>query len=211
MMFLCGQSNRIWHYWAGKYPGSVGLLISPSYRKKVPIDPWMPFALDNDAYTSWSQNKPWDEQCWKDMLNEVRMRRLTPLWCAVPDVVGDRLGTLRKWKQYSGIVLDFGWPVAFCVQDGMTPIDVPAEAEVVFVGGTDGWKYPNLGVWTSNFCRVHCARVHGTKMFEACDRLNCESIDGSGWFRCAPEHLPQIQRFIEGHRTCNDHLELAFQ
>ncbi len=59
MMLLCGQSNRIWHYWAGRHPGSVGLLVSPDYFKKVPLDPWMPFALDNGAFAAWRDKTPW--------------------------------------------------------------------------------------------------------------------------------------------------------
>lgn len=202
MMLIAGQSNRIWHYWAGKYPGSVGVLIGPSYGKKVPIDKWMPFVLDNDAFTAWRDKKPWDVEAWRAMLRWVRMTGLKPLWAAVPDVVTDREATLRNWYEYSPEIIALGWPTAFCVQDGMTPSDVPDEADVVFVGGSDRWKFPNLTKWTGNFPRVHCARVTSLEMIESCERLGCESIDGTGWFR-APDrkdHLPALERFIEGHR-----------
>lgn len=202
MMLICGQSNRIWHYWCGRYPGSVGVLIAPSYGSKVPIDKWMPFALDNDAFTAWRDKKPWDEVAWVKMLAQVRMKCLKPMWVAVPDVVGDRQGTLDSWDKYADLV-PAGWPKAFCVQDGMKPEDVPKQADVIFVGGTDGWKFPNLEVWTKNFPRVHCARVTSQEMIEACERLGCESIDGTGWFQ-APDradHLPMLERFIQGHRN----------
>ena len=208
MMLMCGQSNRIWHYWCGRYPGSVGLLVGPSYLKKVPIDPWMPFALDNDAFTAWKDNKPWDEGAWFRMLEEIKMRGLKPNWVAIPDVVGNKEKTLAKWTMYARAVMDRGWPLAFCVQDGMTPVDVPLRADVIFVGGTDGWKFPNLPMWTASFPRVHCARVTSQKMIEACEKLGCESVDGTGWFRAPdrPDHLPMLKRFIEGHR--DNHAEL---
>lgn len=209
MMLIMGQSNRVWHYWAGKYPGSVGVLIGPSYGKKVPIDPWMPFALDNDAFTAWRDNKPWNVEAWRKMLQWVRMTQLTPMWAAVPDVVANREATVANWHRYSEEILSLGWNAAFCVQDGMTPSDVPKNASVVFVGGSDQWKFPNLKTWTDNFKRVHCARVNSPTMIEACDRLGCESVDGTGWFRdpSRDDKVPAIKRFIEGHRNRN--LEFA--
>lgn len=200
MMLICGQSNRIWHYWAGKYPGSVGVLIGPSYGKKVPVDKWMPLVLDNDAFTCWRDNRPWNLEAWMNMLKWISMTRIKPLWAAIPDVVADRERTLDNWPIYSPIVKRLGWSAAFCVQDGMTPDDVPNDADVIFVGGSDGWKFPNLSMWTTHFPRVHCARVNATEMLEACDRLGCESVDGTGWFRDL-SRFPRIERFIEGHRN----------
>lgn len=203
MMLIVGQSNRIWHYWAGKYPGSVGVLIGPSYKSKVPIDKWMPLALDNDAFTAWRDKKPWSEAAWREMVAFIRLRGKKPIWAAVPDVVADREATLKNWKRYSGVIKAIGWPTAFCVQDGMKPRDVPKEADVVFVGGTDRWKFPNLKTWTENFPRVHCARVNSQEMIEACERLGCESVDGTGWFRdpSRSDKVPMLERFIEGHRS----------
>lgn len=210
MMIIAGQSNRIWHYWAGKYPGSVGVLIGPSYGKKVPVDKWMPFALDNDAFTAWRDHKPWDEKAWRVMLQWIRMTRLTPLWAAVPDVVANREATLENWEVYREEIKSLGWPVAFCVQDGMRLGDVPSDADVVFVGGSDRWKFPNLTMWTENFPRVHCARVNAPEMFEACERAGCESIDGTGWFRepSRQDKVPALERFIEGHRNQTPELAL---
>jgi hypothetical protein len=199
MMLIMGQSNRIWHYWSGRYPGSVGVLISPSYGKKVPIDKWMPFVLDNDAFTCWRDRKPWDENAWLDMLNWVQMHRIAPMWAAVPDVVADKDRTIENWHIYKSEIKNRGWNAAFCVQDGMEPDDVPNDADVVFVGGTDGWKFPNLYKWTSNFRHVHCARVNAIEMLEACERLGCKSVDGTGYFR-DKSRFPRIEAFVEGHR-----------
>jgi hypothetical protein len=202
-MLLCGQVNRIWHYWCGRYPGSVGVLISPAYYQRVPIDNWMPFALDNDAYMAWRDNKLWNVEAWREMLVWVGRRGLPPLWCAVPDVVTDREATIANWDLYSPEILKRGWKTAFCVQDGMTPDDVPDNADVIFVGGSDGWKFKNLTTWVNNFPRVHCGRVNALEMVEACEREGCESVDGTGWFRdpSRQDKLPAIGRFIAGHRN----------
>lgn len=210
MMLICGQSNRVWHYWAGKYPGTVGVMLGPSYYTKVPIDEWMPFVLDNDAYKAWTQGTEWNVALWRAMIGFIRMKLATPLWVAIPDVVGNREKTLENWKRYSPEIWPLGWTMAFCVQDGMTPDDVPSEAGVVFVGGTDRWKFPNLKMWTDHFPRVHCARVNALEMIESCERLGCESIDGTGWFRdpSRPDKIPAIEGFIEGCRQFEPSLGL---
>lgn len=179
------------------------MLISPSYVNRVPVDHWMPFALDNDAFTCWRDKRPWDVDAWRNLIRYIRMTGLKPMWAAVPDVVANRKQTIENWHKYRDDVKSLGWNAAFCAQDGMTPDDVPSDADVVFVGGTDRWKFPNLEVWTKNFPRVHCARVNAPEMIESCERLGCESVDGTGWFRdpSRDDKLPAIRRFIEGHRN----------
>lgn len=206
MMLMCGQSNRIWSYWAGRHPGSVGVLISPSYMKKVPIDFYMPFGLDNDAYTCFKKNKPWDVEAWRNMISYIRLFQIKPLWAIVPDVVANREATMKNWNIYRGEIANAGWPAAFCVQDGMGISDVPIDADVIFVGGTDAWKFPNLKMWTDNFSHVHCGRVNSIRMIERCEQLGCKSVDGTGWFRAPdrPDHLPALKLFIEGYRR-RDH------
>lgn len=218
MMLLCGQTNAIWSYWAGlrkadpeTYSTGVGFLISPSYLKRVPPKKFMPFVLDNGAFEAYKNKEPWDVEVWRNMLLYVRMMRLTPLWAAVPDVVANREETIKNWPTYSSEVKALGWQTAFCVQDGMTVDDVPKDngPDVVFVGGTDRWKFPNLKMWTENFPRVHCARVNAPEMIESCERLGCESIDGTGWFRdpSRKDKLPFIEAFFEGHRNKTLHFE----
>lgn len=210
MMLLCGQSNRVWHWAAGRWPGRVGLILGPSYFDKTPIDPWMPFALDNDAFAAWRDGTTWSFDRWKGMIGKVRL--LTPrkpIWILVPDAVGDRSETIARWDRYIFTARQTDAPLAFAVQDGMKPKDVPTSADVVFVGGTDGWKFPNLQMWTENFPRVHCARVNCPDMFLRCQELGCESIDGTGWFRdpSRADKLPAVLRFLEG--SMEKHPELA--
>lgn len=209
MMLLCGQVNRVWHYWSGAYPGSVGVLLSPSYANRVPIDKWMPYVLDNGAFAAWRDKKPWDAEAWRGLLQHAKITGLKPLWAAVPDVVADREATIANWSVYSPEIKRLGWNTAFCVQDGMTPDDVPNDADVVFVGGSDAFKFPSLRMWTTHFPRVHCARVNAPEMIEACERLGCESVDGTGWFRepSRPDKVPALERFIEGHRNRTPYFE----
>lgn len=183
MMLMCGQSNPVWHYWAGIYPGRVGVLVGPSYWRKLKMRKWMPYALDNDAYIAFSQKKEWSAPAWREMLQWAMMTGFKPIWCLVPDVVANRQATLDNWKIYALEASKYGWSLAFAVQDGMTPKDVPNEADVVFVGGTDAFKFRSLPIWVEHFQRVHVGRVNSIRDLEICDRLGAESVDGSGWFR----------------------------
>ena len=150
---------------------------------KTKLRPWMPFALDNDAFSSWTTGKPWDEDMWMSMLFKVKREGLNPRWILVPDVVADREATLKKWKAYYPAAASYGWPVAMAVQDGMTPDDVPEEADVIFVGGTTDWKWDSLPMWSETGRRIHVGRVNEIHRVELCESLGVESVDGTGWMR----------------------------
>jgi len=179
MVMPSNHSSFVFRQWCADYPGRLGWLQSPLCWKTPEV--LIPFALDNDAYTLWRKGIPFNPQAWVDFLDKVAMTGLEPLWVAIPDVVTNRKATLENWKPYSRIAEPYGWPLAFVVQDGMTPKDVPPNASVVFVGGSTEWKWRNLALWTTNFPRVHVGRVRTTGL-HVCERLGAESCDGSGWF-----------------------------
>jgi hypothetical protein len=64
MVMPANHSSAIVHYWAGKYPGRLGWLIGPTALPKTKLRPWMPFALDNDAFSAWAKSREWDEGAW---------------------------------------------------------------------------------------------------------------------------------------------------
>jgi hypothetical protein len=96
----------------------------------------------------------------------------------------------------------YGWPLAFAVQDGMTPSDVPGNAEVVFVGGTTKWKWDTAEMWAKSFPRVHVGRVNEVRRLWQCADLGIEPVDGTGWFRDSEDgrRIPQLVGFLEGRR-----------
>lgn len=187
MVMPANNSSSIVHYWAGKYPGCVGWLVGPSAMVKTKLRPWMPFALDNDAFASWTTGRPWDETSWYRMLEAVRASGLSPRWVLVPDVVSNRAATLDKWAAFAPVAKQFGWPLAMAVQDGMTPQDVPSGADVIFVGGTTDWKWSSLAMWAKSNRRIHVGRVNEVKKLAVCEAFGVESVDGTGWMRGTSE------------------------
>lgn len=185
-------------YVAGKYPGKLGLLISPDGWRRPPEV--APYALDNGAYGAWANERPWDESSFYAMLAEAKNYQ-KPLWVACPDKVADRDETLRLWPEHSERISDLGFIPAFVAQDGMTPADVPAGAEVVFIGGSTEWKWKNIRAFAFACPRVHVGRVNSYEGLWICHDLGVESCDGTGWMRGGIKRLEPLMRYLDETQT----------
>jgi hypothetical protein len=165
-------------YLAGKFPGLIGHLFSPG-AQRGPF-PFCNYAFDNGVF---AKGGDWTPEPWIKMLEWGKLSGQSPLWNLVPDAVGDRDATLRKWDEFSPIARRYGWPLAFAVQDGMTESDVPADASVVFVGGSTEWKWATYRDWCAAFPRVHVGRVNTYRRLFDCYDAGAESTDGTGFTR----------------------------
>lgn len=180
---------------ARAHPDQLGWLFSP--------DGWrhprrgLPYALDNGAFTAFNNDKPWDEDGFTEMLEKADRLPYPPLWVLVPDVVANREATLALWQQWCKALRDYGWPLAFAVQDGMTQADVPKDADVIFVGGSTTWKWATVQQWCKDNPRVHVGRVNGFRGLWLCRQYGAESCDGTGWFRGDDEQLAGLERYLE--------------
>ncbi len=189
------------HYLAGKHPGTLGWMFGPGGFKEPRH--WLPYVVDNGKFSVWSQGKEWQEKEFIALLDRCRISKFKPKWVTAPDVVTDRIGTLESWIEWEPRLRGYGWPLAFVVQDGMMPGDVPESADLVFVGGSTQWKWRNVRVFCDAFPRVHVGRVNWIDKLEYCEGVGVESCDGTGFFRGGPDSVQaqQLQRFIEGKRT----------
>ena len=196
-VMLGNHSSPIFHYWAGKYPDKMGWLVGPSGQTKTRLREWIPYALDNDVYADWDNGREWSEDGYYRFLDWVSVQKFAPLWAAVPDAIGDRGKTLEKWVRHSDRVRAYGWPVAFVVQDGMTPKDVPP-CDVIFIGGTFRWKWNNVEKFAHHHPRVHVGRVNTLGKLRRCDELGIESVDGTGWFRRPEIEFARLEEYLCG-------------
>ncbi len=186
-------------YLMGRFPGRLGWIISPGGWRE-PFD-FIPYGFDNGAFPIWSKGGEWQEGPFYALCERANGRRHKPSWIAVPDVVADREATLRSWWSHSPKVAAFRVPLAFVVQDGMTPQDVPGNAEVIFVGGSTDWKWKNLKTWTENFPRVHVGRVNTERMLWMAHEAGAESCDGTGWMRGDQKQLAGLVSYLEQSTT----------
>lgn len=178
---------------AGRYPGRIGWLISPGGWRTPPA--WLPYALDNGAFPAWTKGTPWDADAFVALLDKAAACR-RPEWVLAPDVVADRSQTLASWARWAPTLRGYGWPIAFAVQDGMTPEDVPRDASVIFVGGTTEWKWRTALDWCRCFPRVHIARVNTYGALWRAHGAGAESCDGTGWFRGDKNQLAGLDQYL---------------
>lgn len=193
MVMPANSSSGVVHWMAGKYPGRIGWLLGPSGLKTPRF--YLPYAMDNDAFSAYTRGVPWDEGRWLKMLKWAKIQGRPPMWVLVPDKVGDKVGTIENWHRYAPIAEQYGWPLAFAAQDGMTPSDVPSGAKVLFLGGTTAWKWSTLPVWARSFPRVHVGRVNELRRLRTCESYGVESVDGTGWLR-ETQNGQKIQRLL---------------
>lgn len=181
-------------YLAGKFKDSIGLLVSPNGIRYFPE--LIPYALDNGAYYAFTNKTEWDEKEFYKMLDKIPSYK-KPLWVACPDKVADKDETLRMWDRHSIRIKEWGFPLAFVVQDGMQAKDVPSEAEVIFMGGSFEWKWKMLPEFCKIGKRVHCGRVNSYEGLWICDENGVESCDGTGWVRGGIKRLQPLINYLE--------------
>lgn len=172
----------------------IGHIYSPMATRNQDA---VPYALDNGAFVSYKRSCGFDWIAFWDHLSWALSRPRPPLWVAVPDVVGNRAETLALWREHAEeIGAKSRFPLAFVVQDGMTPRDVPANHNVVFVGGSTVWKWRTVAMWCGEFARVHVGRVNRPEMLWRLQDLGAESCDGTGWFRGDKRQTAGLLRYL---------------
>lgn len=182
-------------YLAGRYPGRIGWLLSTDGGWRNPYS-WLPYAVDNGAYPAYTNNRPWNESAFWVRLSQCHAIEQQPLWVVVPDVVTNRKATLEMWDRYAPHVRKLGFRTAFACQDGMTPADIPDDADVAFVGGSFKWKWANLERFCKAHPRVHCARVNSKRLLWLAHIAGAESCDGTGWFRGDKRQLNGLFEYL---------------
>ena len=195
MIMVSNQTGIEGGLLAGKYPGRIGHLYSPWGQR----GPWpeIPYALDNGAWGAFKNHRPWDEPAWRNLLTWAAMSGVRPLWAVVPDVVGDRDGTLAAWDKYAPTVRACGFRPAFALQDGMTFGDVPDADCMLFVGGGTAWKVAAIPAWCPAFPgRVHVARVTTWRRLVASWRAGAVSVDGTGFFHRVGSQASDLRKFL---------------
>lgn len=199
-MIVMPSNNSSMHlgWLAGRYPGRIGWLLGPAGWRKP--HRWMPYGTDNDKFGSAVNGTPWNEAAYWAFVAKVQaMTKIghPPLWVLVPDVPFDREGTLIEWTKWAPKLKQYGWRLAFAVQDGMTQSDVPADADTIFVGGTTDWKRKTIWTWCENNEDVHVGRVNGYELLWQCHDAGVKSCDGTGWFRGDQEQLAGLELYLE--------------
>jgi hypothetical protein len=164
---------------------NLGALSSPRrwYRASEGIEGWT-WAADNDAYSSWSADR------FRRMLEGIWGLRGC-LFVTAPDVVGDADRTLESFEEWYDELNAVLQPLAFVLQDGLTPDRVPWQRiDAVFIGGSSEWKFSDTvrEIVREAHLRekwVHMGRVNSHQRVRYAKAIGCDSMDGMkfSWFR----------------------------
>lgn len=199
-----------------EYSGPVGRLLTPRHYPRIEdtILAGIPWALDNDAYSGF------DEDRFLRMLDKaaqatdaaVRFTNNAAKFVTAPDVVGEAAPTLELFDKWEPIIRAAGLPVALVAQDGLEDLVVPWDRmDALFIGGSTEWKLGDAarrltfeakarGLW------AHMGRVNSFKRLRIAASFGCDSADGSKWARFRNTYMPDGTAFLRDLER--DRLEL---
>jgi len=176
------------HYFAGKYPGRIGMLNTPASFKKPPK--YMPWALDNGCFTKWEPER------FRSILKRSKTHH-QPLWVCVPDVVADAEATLKLWHEWNKQI---PFRLAFVCQDGHEPRDVPKGSACCFIGGSTDWKLKNAHKFKGVCSLLHIGRVTTLSRLLWAEQIGADSVDGTGFFRGKGKQYNDFIEWFEGRK-----------
>jgi hypothetical protein len=128
----------------------------------------LPFALDNGAYSDWTNHRDFDEGAFIEHVELVMMAGFRPDFVVLPDIVAGGLESLRfslSWLERLKLLAK-NVPLYLAVQNGMSASDVwphLISVQGLFIGGTNEWKKATVGGWSQlaheNGLQCHMGRA----------------------------------------------------
>jgi hypothetical protein len=204
---------------AARGRGDLGVLVTPMFPKYLDhVSDYAAWAVDNGAFSS---TVPFCPAKFRKLVADAAAhpRKADCLFVAAPDVVGDPIATLARFREWRDELRASGLPVAFVLQDGCETFDahglfaggIPwGEFDVLFIGGSTEWKigdlpWPKHRAWMDTFRRcdregvpVHMGRVNSAERLDiASYGLGCRSADGT-YLKFGPtKNLPILLKWLD--------------
>lgn len=161
----------------------LGVMLTPNMGNRPDLSRAR-WAADNGCYSQGDKFQPvkymqWLESKW------ARDAQSRCLFATAPDVVGDAAATWERSKPHMLGIRRAGYKVALVAQDGLELMPVPwDEFDVLFVGGTDAWKFsePSWHLMHEADARgkwVHVGRVNSWRRLKMCAVGGIDSADGT--------------------------------
>lgn len=201
MRILVSGATATLRQLAHKYANYLGVLQTPQNGNALCRLP-LPWAADNAAFSN-----PDDDKFWRLCIDAWGMQRHnTPLWVAVPDVVGNHSETLRLFSAWhdcwTAEIGHIPFPLAFVLQNGCTADSIPWDAiEAVFVGGDDRFKLrlaaplideaKDRGKW------CHIGRVNSLQRLRYAYDVRADSVDGTCFSMFPEKKIPWAVRYLQ--------------
>lgn len=176
----------------------IGLLIQPGNGYASMVTRWQWWAADNACFTTGERFQYPIYHAWLDGLP-----RKGCLFATAPDVVGDARATWARSCDVLGCIRGLGFPAALVAQDGIETLAIEWEAfDVLFIGGTTGWKesscVPELVREAKQRDKwVHMGRVNSFRRIRLAKEIGCDSVDGTYLAFGPDKNWPKLVRWME--------------
>ena len=146
-------------------------------------DEGFPYALDNGAWSAFTQGRPFDEAAFARALRQLGSGAD---WTVIPDIVAGGAASLDLSLRWMRAVLDETPRGMIAVQDGMSPDDVApfiGPRVGVFVGGSTAWKLSTMAAWArlanERGAWCHVGRVNSVRRIGQVIASGAHSFDGT--------------------------------
>lgn len=156
-----------------------------------------PYALDNGAWSAFTQNRPFDFPAFEKALSKMGSGAD---WTVVPDIVAGGLSSLELSLSWLPRVLSSSPRALIAVQDGMRTCDLRpflGRNVGIFVGGSTEWKLRTMLDWSvlgkEVGCWVHVGRVNTCTRIRLCSLYGVDSFDGTSASRYS-KNVPMMDR-----------------
>ena len=160
---------------------SIGLLLTPNYRRRPAHDPEFVWAADNGCF----QPSGWTVDRWWQWLVSERANTHSCLFAVAPDVVGNAEETLAQASIWLPRIRSLGFKAAFVAQDGSERYSLPwNNFDVLFIGGSTHWKLSSHAFTLAQQAKakhkfVHMGRVNSGKRWRLATSYGCDTADGT--------------------------------
>jgi hypothetical protein len=170
--------------------GELDCIVTPKQRRPIPEGAW--FCADNGAF---GKGYPGDDAWWAWL---ARLPTERCRFAVAPDVVADAAATLKRSLPWLPRIRSLGMPAAFVAQDGAETVGLPwDEFDVLFIGGSTGWK---LGPHAAEIVAeaksrgksVHMGRVNSARRLRYASHIGCDSADGTYLIFGPDKNLPKL-------------------
>lgn len=180
MMYLGTRGNRR----GGTVPdamraGHIGQLCQPGGDRSP--EPEAVWAADNGCF---NERTYVGDDAWFAWLQSHTDHVDRCLFATAPDVIGDAAATLTRSAPWLPRIRALGYKAALVAQDGLEHLDVPWDTfDVLFIGGSTGWKMSPAAFALATQARdhgkgVHVGRVNSQRRYAAWMH-HADSCDGT--------------------------------
>lgn len=187
------QTNML----AKLYPRRIGACIQPKHWGKFSFP--IPYFLDNNGYSDFVQGKEFSSLKFVNLLEKCREYSLSskhwPDFVVCPDRFNDSIKTRKQYDEWQPTIKSYGFKIAFVVQPGCNPKDVPNNADIIFTGGGNPFKYEAISIFKDLGKPIHVGGISAKKL-NFCHYQGAVSGDSSGFFRGDQIQLQRLYDYL---------------